>query len=229
MLDQDFAEDIRPRVVVRDPYLLFRCFGQTCAIAFAIGDGGEQIDANKAFERRRHRQQLRLGEGIGDFPAKRELADPGRLRGMGYDHHAIGHHGVVGRVGAVPFQHGEFGQMQRTALAVAKHPRELKNLRLASGQQFLAGEFRRGAQIARRAGAVGAGKFGARRMQMGLIARRDLQNGCLDLDKPLLVKPGADRLADSVSRQQKRPAVGVPGGRPPGRKRRVLGCQRTTP
>ena len=112
---------------------------------------------------------------------------------MGDDDDAVGHDGVIGRIGTVPFQHGEFGQMQIAALAVAKHPRKLENLRFARGQQFLAGEFRRGPQIPRRARAVGAGKFGARRMQMGLVAGRNLQNAGFDLGKTLLVEPGPEQ------------------------------------
>ena len=61
--------------------------------------------------------------------------------------------------------------MQIAALAVAKNPRKLKDLRLAGGEQFLAGKFRRGPQIPCRTRAVGMMKFSARRMQMGLIAR----------------------------------------------------------
>jgi hypothetical protein len=64
---------------------------------------------------------------------------------------------------------------------------------------------------------------------MDLIARRNLQNGGLDLGKPLLVEPGANRLGDGVPRQQKRPGVGVPRGRPPLRNRMAFGRQRTTP
>ena len=85
--------------------------------------------------------------------------------------------------------------MQIATLAVAKHPRKFENLVFARGQQFLAGEFRRGPQISCRARAIGADKLGAGRMQMGLVARRNLQNGGLDLGKPLLVEPGPDGLA----------------------------------
>ena len=61
----------------------------------------------------------------------------------------VGHDGVIAGVGAVPFQHGEFGQMQIAALAVAEHAREFEDLCLAGGEQFLGGEFRRGAQVSR--------------------------------------------------------------------------------
>jgi len=84
--------------------------------------------------------------------------------------YAIGHDGVIGRIGAVPFQHGEFGQMQIAALPVAKHPRKLENLLFARGQQFLAGEFRRGPQVPCRAPAIGTREVRAWRMQVDLIA-----------------------------------------------------------
>ena len=87
------------------------------------------------------------------------------------DDEAVGHHGVIAGIGAIPFQHREFGQMQFTALAVAKHPRQLEDPALAGRQQFLAGKFRRGSQVPCHAFAALAQQFGARRMQMGLITR----------------------------------------------------------
>ena len=157
-------------------------------------DRGQQIDPGKALECRRHRQQFRLGERIGRPAAKRKPPDPGRLRRMRDHDDAVGHHGVIARIRAVPFQHGEFGQMQIAALAVAEHPRELEYLRLAGGQQFLGGEFRRGPQIARRARAVAAG-------QVRCGAHADASRcpakpaGCRSRPRQtLLVEPGPDRL-----------------------------------
>ncbi len=187
------------------------------AIALAVGDGCQQIDAGKAVECSRHGQQFRLGKWIGGAAAKRKPSDPGGLRGMGDDDDAVGHHGVIARFGAVPFQHGEFGQMQIAALAVAKHPRKLENLLLAGGQQFLGGEFRRRPQIPRGARPVGVDKFGARRMQMGLVAGGNLQNSGFDLGKTLLVEPCPDGPGDGAARGQKWPDVGVPRGGPPRR------------
>ena len=54
---------------------------------------------------------------------------------------------LIGLAGPVPFQHGEFGMVQRAALAVAEHLGEVEDAPLAGRQQLLAGEFRRGAQI----------------------------------------------------------------------------------
>ena len=83
----------------------------------------------------------------------------------------VRHDGVVGGVRAIPFQHGEFRQMQIAALAVAEYAREFEDLFLTCGKQFLGREFRRGAQVTRRARAVGADQFGAGSVQMRLVAR----------------------------------------------------------
>ena len=181
-------------------------------------DRGQQIDPGKALERLRHRQQFRLSKGIGRSAPKRKPANSGRLRRMRDHDDGVGHHSVIARVGAVPFQHREFGQMQIAALAVAEHARELEYLGFSGGEQFFGGELRRRPQIARRARAVAAGQFGARRMQMGLVARRDLQDAGLDLGKALLVEPGPHRPRDRAPRHQERLSVGMPRGRPPGRR-----------
>ncbi len=122
MSDQVSSSVIRTRV-------LCRC-RQCRAIALAVRNGRQQIDAGKALERCGHRQQFRLGKRIGGLAAKRKPSDAGRLRGMGDHDDAVGHDGVIGRIGAIPFQHGEFGKMQIAAFAVAKHPRKLENLLL---------------------------------------------------------------------------------------------------
>ena len=86
-------------------------------------------------------QNFRLGERIGAATTKRKPADAGRLRRMRDHHDGIGDHGIVRGIGAVPFQHGEFGQMQVAALPIAKHPRQLENPFLPGGQKLLAGKF----------------------------------------------------------------------------------------
>ena len=70
MLDQHLAEDVRPGVVVRDPYPVPRRRRKRRAIALAVRDRRQQIDPGEALERGRDRQQLRLGEGIGGSAAK---------------------------------------------------------------------------------------------------------------------------------------------------------------
>src|SRR5712671_1997850 len=114
--------------------------------------------------------------------------------------------------------------MQIATLPVAKHPRQLEYLRFASGQQFLAGEFRRCPQVPCRA-LPAAGKFSARRMQVGLIARRNLQDCGFDLGKTLLVEPRPDSLGDSAPRHQEWLGVGVPCFGPPRRNLIVSGHQ----
>ena len=61
------------------------------------------------------------------------------------------HQRLVGLARPVPFEHGEFGMVQRAALAVAVDMGEAGDARLARRQQLLAGEFRRGVEIERRA------------------------------------------------------------------------------
>ena len=73
--------------------------------------------------------------------------------------------------------------MQRAALAIAEHAREIEDARLAGRQQLLAGEFRRGVQIERPPLAVRRDQLGREGMQMRLVAGRDLQRRGLDLDE----------------------------------------------
>ena len=113
--------------------------------------------------------------------------------------------------------------MKVAALAVAKYPRELEYPAFAGREQLLAGEFRRGPQIARGTAPIGPPKLGARRVQMSLIARRNLQNPGLDFDKTLFGEPGPDRPGHRAPGVQKRPDIGMPLGRPPGRKGVVRG------
>src|SRR5712671_5716125 len=80
--------------------------------------------------------------------------------------------------------------------------------------QANSGEVRR-YRVAR---AVGTLKFGAGGVQVGLIARRYLQNPGFDFGKTLRIEPGPDSPGDSAPRGQKWPDVGVPRRRPPGRR-----------
>ena len=107
--------------------------------------------------------------------------------------------------------------MQRAALAVAKHLGEFDDAALAGGQELLAGEFRRGAQIKPRRRAVRRHERGGEGMQMGLVARGNLQGAGLDLDEIPRRKPGAQRRHDAAARQQCRPPVGVDVASPEGR------------
>ena len=127
MLDQDLAEDIRPGVVFGDADLAGGRFCKRGAVALVARNGRQQVDPGEPLEGAGNGQQLRLGEGVGGPAAEGEGPDPGRLRGMGDHDDTIGHDGIIGGAGPVPFQHGEFGQMQVAALAVAEHPGELED------------------------------------------------------------------------------------------------------
>ena len=109
------------------------------------------------------------------------------------------------------------GWCSGAALAIAEHAGEGEHPRLAGGQQLLAGELRRGVQVARRALAARADKLGRERVQMGLVAGRDLQRRGLDLEEAAAAKPVPQRRQDAPARQQERPPVGVDVAVPPGR------------
>ena len=61
-------------------------------------------------------------------------------------------------------------------------------------------------------GAVGADQLGGKAMEMGLVARRDLEDGGLDLDEALAARTRPAARANAVAREQQRPAV-ARGGR----------------
>ena len=87
--------------------------------------------------------------------------------------------------------------MQRGPLAIAKHVRQGKDLRLAGGQQLLHREFRRRVQpgLARRA--VRPDERRAKPVQMGLVAGRSLEGGRVDLDEAVRVEPAPHEARDA--------------------------------
>ena len=91
--------------------------------------------------------------------------------------------------------------MQRAALAVAEHFCEFDDAAFPRGEQFLAGEFRRGAQVKRRPRPVRRHKRRGKGVQVHLVARRDLERASLDLNEILSRKPGAQRAHDPAARQ----------------------------
>jgi hypothetical protein len=105
--------------------------------------------------------------------------------------------------------------VQRAALAIAKHARDLEDPPLTRREELLAGEFGRGAQIKQGARSVGPAKLGREGMKMRLVAGRDLQRRGLDLDEIARLEPAAERREHARARQEKGPSVGVPGGVPP--------------
>ena len=91
--------------------------------------------------------------------------------------------------------------MECAALTVAEHFCEFDDAPLAGGEQLLAGEFRRGAQVKRRPCAVRRHQRRGEGVQMHLVAGRDLERAGLDLDEILSRKPGAQRADDPAPRQ----------------------------
>ncbi len=135
---------------------------------------------------------------------------------------------VILFVRPVPFQHGEFGMMQRTALAVAEHAREGEQPLLAGCEQLLGGELRRGMEIELRTARVRRDQFGRERVQVRLVAGRSLQDRGLDLDEIAGDKPRPQGRRDAHARQQKRPPVGINVRRPPGRRGHPAGSPEST-
>src|SRR5262249_61483240 len=112
--------------------------------------------------------------------------DPRRPRRLGRERKyrsAVLHQRLARLLGPIPFEHGEFGMMQRAALAIAKGAGELDDPSLAGRQKFLAGEFGRGAQIKARASAGWRHQVCPECMEMGFIAWRKDQRRSLDLDE----------------------------------------------
>ncbi len=166
-LHQHAAENIAPAIVVADADAgRLRGAGETLAIRCAVRQRRQQIDAGKAGKRLRDGELFRRGEGIGGAAAKRQLPRPRRLRRGFEDRCAIVHQHPIRLACAIPFDEREFRMMQRAALAVAEHLGKFDDARLAGGKKFLAGEFRRGAQIKRRRRAV-------RRQQASWRSRAD--------------------------------------------------------
>ena len=111
----------------------------------------QQVDAGKCANASRHRDPL--GRGAADRRCARgseNVADAGSLRRQRQQRGAIVDQRVIGLVGAIPFEHGEFGMMQRArARDCGTRGRTRRSCRSPGRQQLLAGEFRRGVQIER--------------------------------------------------------------------------------
>ena len=170
------------------------------------GQRRHQIDAREFLERRGHGEPLRRGERIAHAILESPFVQAGGLRALGEQRGAVGHQRLVGFVGAIPFQQRELGMMYRAALAVAEHAGEGDDLRLAGRQQLLAGEFGRGVQMHARAPAVRRRELGGEGVQVGFIARRDLQDRHLDFDEAVAGKPVPQGRLDAPASRQERPA-----------------------
>ena len=96
-----------------------------CESFSALADRREQVDAGMALERLGHGQPLGRRRGIADLVLPAQLLRAGERQ----QRRAILHDRLVARAGAIPFEHGELGMMQRRALGVAEDARELEELR----------------------------------------------------------------------------------------------------
>jgi elongation factor P len=215
--DQNLAEDVGPGVILRD--IKTGALGpgrQRVAVSLAgRGQGGHQVDAGVIVESFGNRQALQFGARI---TAAVFVGERGNARGVGsqlHDGRAILDRGRVGLAGAIPFQHGEFGNVKRSALAVAEDPGEIEDAAFARRQQLLGGEFGRSVQVKRPPLPVRAHGFGGEGGQMRLVARRYGQGAALDFHEIPGLEPGPDGLLDPPADKQGRTAVDMPLGRPP--------------
>ena len=93
------------------------------------------------------------------------------------------HDRLVARAGAIPFEHGELGMMQRRAFGIAEDARELEQSGHAAGQQLLHRELGRAVQPALALLAVGRLPVRDEAREMHFGAGRHLQDRRLDLDE----------------------------------------------
>ena len=201
-LHQYAAENIAPAVVIGDADAGALCRArEQGAVRLAVRQGRQQIDAGEFFKRLRHRQPFRRSKRIGCAAAKAELFCSRRLRRLRQNRGAVGHQRLIRLARAIPFDQREFRRMQRAALAVAEHFCEFDDAAFPRGEQLLAGEFRRGAQVKRRCRAVRRHKRRGKGVQVHLVAGRHLERAGLDLDKILRREPGAQRADDPAPRQ----------------------------
>jgi hypothetical protein len=146
------------------------------------------------------------------------MAKPGDVGGVGgeaEDGGAVVHQVLVGRIGAVPFQHGELDPVARPALAVSPDAGEGENLLLPRCQQLFHREFGGGVEVAAPCGQGVIHDLDPDGVEVGLIAGGGHQIGRVDLDKPLIGEPCPECCLNAVARQQDGPAVGMGLAVPP--------------
>jgi hypothetical protein len=128
----------------------------------------------------------------------------------------IGDHSLI-FAGTIPFEHGEFGMMDRGALAVAEDMGELENARQPRRQQFFHRKFRRCVEIERPAGLlVGGDQFGGEGHQMRLQPRADLQGRRFNLEEVPLGEEGPCGGGQARTQFEHRTAAGEDIRPPPG-------------
>ena len=155
-----------------------------------------------ALKRLAHCHAFRRLERIGLAAAEPESPCARDMSGKRKEPGAVVHQTAEWSPDPIPFDHRKFWRVERSPLAIAKDVRHGKNLRLAGGKQLLHREFRRRVQpgLARR-----AMWFDERRLkpvQMGLVARGNLEGGGVDFDEAVRVEPPPHETRNARSRQQ---------------------------
>ncbi len=217
LVDQNLAEEIGPAVIRRMAHAGAGQFGgKAIPVGVAVfRHRGQQVDTGVALEGLRQRQPFRFGEGIDNHVAEGKLLRARRLGGERQKGGAIIHQPVIGFCRPVPFQHGEFRMMQRSALAVAIDMGEGEDPLFAGGKQFLGGKFRRRVQVKRGLGTIHADRFRRKGMQVRLVTGRNLQRCRIHLDEIARLEPLAKCGLHPVATDQERPAVLMARSAPP--------------
>ena len=111
---------------------------QCVAVGRLRRDSRQQVDAGKPPERLGHGQALGFGERIGFAAAKGEhcRSRPSRPRAASISAQSA-HQRLVGLIRAIPFEHREFGMMQRAALAIAEDVGEVEISSSPAASSFL--------------------------------------------------------------------------------------------
>ena len=161
-------------------------------------------------------EHFRFGHRIAAaaLPAQRAVA-AGRLRRPGQGEGVGDHRGPV-CMGAIPFDHGEFGRMQRALFTIAPHAGEIDDLRFTGGQQFLGGEFRAGVEVERLFRPAFRPPGDREAVQMCLVAGADLHRAAFHRDEALISKPAGQRGLHAIAALQEGAAIGVDVGVPEG-------------
>ena len=153
-----------------------------------------------------------MGVAGAALPAQRAIA-AGVLCGAG-EGECVGDHVRPVGVGAVPFDHGEFGGVERAGLAIAPDAGEIDDPGFAGREQFLGGEFGAGVEVER----VFRTAFGPPRdgeaVEVGFVARRYLDGAAFDRDEALAREPAGQCGLDAIAADQERPTIGVDVGVP---------------
>ena len=114
-LDHDAAEDVRPAVVVRDADAAAPRRPRPGASRLPSAPSSVARRSMPAWRAKASATVSRSGSANGSAMAPRQekRSTPAVRGGHGQQRGAVAHQRLVGRPGAVPFQHGELGMVQR--------------------------------------------------------------------------------------------------------------------